>query len=52
MQKEESNPPNPLREEKNEEIKPNFEGLYFTIALSTLAQIWYVGSWQWREFAV
>ena len=29
---------------KNEEIKPNFEGLYFMIMLGNLAQIWYVGS--------
>ena len=39
-------PPSPLkakRRKKTQEIKPNFEGLYFTIALSNLAQIWYVG---------
>ena len=39
----------PLNEEKNEEIKPSFEGLYFTITLGNDAQIWYAG---WRAFAV
>ena len=29
---------------KNEGIKPNFEGLYFTNALNNFAQIWYVSS--------
>ena len=32
-----------LNKEKNEEIKPDFEGLYFTTALGNLAKIWYVG---------
>ena len=45
-------PPSPLNEERKkerererkkiEEIKPNFEGSYFTIVLDNLAQIWYV----------
>ena len=36
-------PLSPLNAEKRKETKPNFEGLYFTITLNTLAQIWYVG---------
>ena len=43
-EKKNLSPPSPLNEEKKEEIKPNFEGLYFTIAVSNLAQTRYVGS--------
>ena len=32
-----------LNEEKNEGSRLIFEGLYFTIALGNLVQIWYVG---------
>ena len=34
-------PWSPLNEEKNEEIKPTSEGLYFMIALGN--KLWYVG---------
>ena len=36
--------PPPLSPLNEEEIKPNYEGLYFTIALSNVTQIWYVES--------
>ena len=29
--------------QKRQEIKPNFEGSYFTNAYNNLAQVWYVG---------
>ena len=47
-----SPPQAPNEEKKPEEIKPNLEGLYFTIALSNLSHILYVGSRRWRAFAV
>ena len=38
-----------MKEKINGEIKPTFEGLYFTIALGNLVQIWYVGCTESRD---
>ena len=42
-EKNNRSPLKPSKQRKNKEIKPNFEGSYFTIVFGNFAHIWYVG---------